>query len=127
VSTAGGGSGGTVAFTTAFSSQNVGATAISTAQMPSHSHSVNDPSHNHSAGDYGHDHSYAVITANSGTSYSGGSQALEGATTGVGYANVYVNGNYTGVSVNANGSGATHTHTLDLAVQYIDMIIASKN
>ena len=126
VSSAGGGTGGTVAFTTAFASQNVGATAITTAQMPSHSHGVSDPGHSHSGGDYGHSHSY--IEMGGGASIAaGGVYTYYGANTGAANASVYINSNSTGISTVASGSGTTHTHTLDLAVQYVDIILASKN
>jgi len=130
VSTTGGGSGGTVNFTTAFSSQSVGATAITTAQMPSHSHGVTDPSHSHSGGDYGHQHSYNSPTGAGGSALAGGGDLSNSASaynTSTGNASVYINANTTGISIAANGSGATHTHTLDLAVQYVDIILASKN
>jgi hypothetical protein len=111
VSGVGAGTGGSVAFTTAFASQSVtgtvgtsGATTLTTAQIPSHSHSF--------------------------TIYQGGDSApyLAGG--------VPQNGvSYGSQSTDATGSGGSHTHTggtftgtaINLAVQYIDVIIASKN
>lgn len=51
--------GGTVNFSTAFSGASTTAdgTAISTAQMPSHAHTINDAGHNHTFVDPGHAHS----------------------------------------------------------------------
>lgn len=51
-------SGGTVNFSTAFSgsSATVDGTSITTAQMPSHAHTVNDGGHNHTFIDPGHAH-----------------------------------------------------------------------
>lgn len=131
VSGTGGGTGGSVAFTTAFASQtpsgtvsntfSVAATTLSTAQMPSHNHQ------------------------GSLTAYSGGSGGCTGMR--LTFQNNYngafatqststANGNY--VSVAANGGGGSHTHTfsgsatfagtaINLAVQYVDNIIATKN
>lgn len=124
------GVGGSVAFTSAFASQNVGATALSSAQMPSHNHGVNDPSHSHSGGDYGHSHYYERPTGGGGSALAGGgdlNNGNTGQTTGNGNANIYINGNYTGISIQSSGSGATHTHTLNLAVKYVDVIVASKD
>jgi hypothetical protein len=105
VSGAGGGSGGSVAFTTAFASQAVigsnSATTLTAAQLPPHTHSS-------TGRDGGTD---GTLIANSGAS--GASFTV---TTGSG-----------------DGlSGQSHNHTftgtaINLAVQYIDMIIASKN
>jgi hypothetical protein len=97
------GTGGSVAFTTAFSSQSisgtVGDTTLDITQIPSHSHSYT------AAG--------GVIVVNGGTA----SAVLVNAT-----------GNVTG----AAGGGLPHTHSLttsaiNLAVQYVDAIIAVKN
>jgi hypothetical protein len=105
--------GGSVAFTTAFASQtpagsvsvntsglSAGATTLTTAQMPSHTHSVS--------------------TNNCGGSIGGGGQSDGGGSSG------------------ATGGGGSHTHTvsgsatgsftgtaINLAVQYVDVIIAN--
>ncbi len=99
------GSGGSVAFSTAFVSQSVSGTntgtAISEAQMPSHTHLQ--------------DGNTVLELAGGATSANivGGTSALGGTT-------------------QATGSGATHTHTfsgtaINLAVQYVDFILASKD
>jgi hypothetical protein len=108
--------GGSVAFTTAFTSQtptintsglSAGATTLSTAQIPSHTHSVQ------------------CIGP-----YSGPAAGVRGASAGTG-------GDSTGVVTSgAQGGGGSHTHTvsgsatssaINLAVQYIDVIRATKN
>lgn len=95
-------SGGTVAFTTAFASKavagTVGNTTLTTAQMPSHTHGVGNTS--------------AVF-------YSGG-------------ANDNKASNSTAVLSSATGGDGAHTHSfagtaIDLAVQYVDIIIATKD
>lgn len=102
-------SGGTSAFTTVFANQTptismsgltAAATTLSTAQMPSHTHSYTGPL--------------------GGSLSDGGSyhQSAAGGTTG------------------ATGGGGSHSHSMSgsatssaitLAVQYVDLIIASKN
>ena len=106
VSGTGGGTGGTVAFTTAFASQAVsgtvgtsGATTLSTAQMPSHTHSV---TFGYSCG--GNYFGYGSIVY--------GTQVTDA--TGGGGSHTHTGGTFTGTAIN-------------LAVQYIDIIIASKN
>jgi hypothetical protein len=109
VSGTGGGTGGSVDFTTAFASQAVagtvgtsGATTLSTAQMPSHTHT------------------YPQGTAMGGGTYFSADSAAAGTSP-----------NATG----ATGGGGSHTHgggtftgtAINLAVQYIDIILASKN
>ena len=113
---------------------------------PTHNHTLNDPGHSHSTNDPSHNHNYlaatvavagsdtnAVAGGNSQTttnSYTG--LSINGAGTGTynsaAATGISNNANTTGISTNNNGSGATHTHTLtNLAVQYVDIIIATKN
>ena len=92
--------GGSVAFTTAFSaSLSAGATTLSTAQIPSHTHSYSAPSASGSA----------CASPGSGASFGfivGGGAATTG----------------------AQGGGGSHTHTIpSLAVQYVDVIRATKD
>lgn len=107
-------SGGSVAFTTAFASQtpsgtvsntfSVAATTLSTAQMPSHTHS-------------------SIYALNVGTT-----NQTRGSTSETNQTNL----------TSATGGGGSHTHTLsgdatfagnaiNLAVQYVDVIIATKD
>jgi hypothetical protein len=106
VSGTGGGTGGSVDFTTAFASKAVtgsvgtsGATTLSTSQIPSHDHT--------------------------GAGYSGPGQVAAGEVYRV----------VTTDNTGSTGGGGSHTHTggsftgtaINLAVQYIDIILASKN
>jgi hypothetical protein len=100
---AGGGSGGSVSFTAAFTSQGVGgavgATTLTTAQIPAHSHTI----------------PYGFIGGNAGST-AGTTNNTQGAI----------------ATDNNIGGGGSHTHSftgtpINLAVQYIDMIIASKD
>lgn len=94
-------SGGSVAFTTAFASQgvngSVGNTTLTTAQIPSHTHSA---------------------------AAAGGDVAGSGCPSGL----LGASGSTTG----ATGGGGSHNHSfsgtaINLAVSYVDLIIASKN
>ncbi|SEM74891.1 hypothetical protein SAMN05216404_10147 [Nitrosospira multiformis] len=104
VGSAGGGSGGSVAFTSAFTSQAVSgwnsATTLTSAQIPAHTHSLSV---------YG--------TSGGGTNPSGGGGGI---ITGMPITDV------------GTGGGGSHSHiftgtAINLAVQYIDIIIASKD
>lgn len=104
VSGSGGVSGGSVAFTTAFASQSVVGTVgnftLTTNEIPSHTHNFSWGSNNGGSG---------FVNSN-GPSQSAAASAATSAT----------------------GGGAAHNHTftgtaINLAVQYIDVIIASKN
>ena len=142
------GTGGSVAFTTAFASQavagsvtisgSVDGTTLSTSQIPAH---------NHPAGDNGHTHGFGLpVTVQGGNpanpgAYLGGNNtwfsnsgngytSWNGGSTGTAYAGVYTNN---------TGGGSSHNHTvggvsgafsgtaINLAVQYVDTIIATKN
>jgi len=101
VSGTGGGTGGTVAFTTAFASKSVagtvGSTTLTTSQIPSHTHNVSGNRVQGIAGGGDYGSGSGASTTSSGT-----------------------------------GGGSSHDHTfsgtaIDLAVQYIDLIVASKN
>ena len=116
------GTGGTVAFTTAFSAANtVDGTAISTAQMPVHNHGVTDPGHAHTIGAYTTNNEAAGY----GLTIAGGftNRILVNTTAGQGTSSVG-----TSISIQNTGSGSTHNHTLaNLAVKYVDAIICTKD
>lgn len=86
-------SGGSVAFSTAFAAGlNAGATTLSIAQMPSHTHSISFAS-NANVSSWGND-----------------------------------NRPWVGGNTGATGGGGSHTHTMpSFAVQYVDVIIGSKD
>jgi hypothetical protein len=96
-------SGGSVAFTTAFASQavsgTVGNTTLTTAQIPSHNHNFSAV--------------FGEGGVNSAGSYEGGAPLIT-------------------VTTSSTGGGGTHNHSftgtaINLAVQYVDVIIATKN
>ena len=110
-------SGGSVAFTTAFASQTpagtVGGTAITEAQMPLHGHP------------------YRIGTPG-GPIDSDGGFALENNNPGNFGAYTGTPDDTAGHQIGGTGGGATHTHSftgnaINLAVSYIDLIIATKD
>jgi hypothetical protein len=99
------GSGGTTAFTSVFTSRT-----ITTANMPTHTHTVTDPGHTH--------------TASTGTNFwaQGGGYTASGAGAFQPQAASIV-ANTTGITLGNAGSGTA----MDFAVQYVDVIIATKD
>lgn len=113
-------SGGTSAFTTVFTNQtpvisgSAGATTLSTAQMPSHNHVgtriVTTPNNSSGTGYFNYLYGSAGYDGDFGWTPSGTTQVL------------------------AQGGGGSHSHSLSatssaitLNVQYVDLIIASKD
>lgn len=119
-------SGGSVAFTTAFTSQAVTGTnlgyALTAADIPIHNHTATS-----TVTDPGHFHTYSNFTGPGGNGYGAGTQTnatpnTSTETTGITVATTTAN----------TGGGGTHTHTftgtaINLAVQYVDVIIATKD
>jgi hypothetical protein len=96
------GSGGTTAFTSVFTSRT-----ITTANMPSHTHTLTDPGHSHGISDL-----TAISTSSSGTFYRANTNAALQSTTAT-----------TGITIANTGSGTA----MDFAVQYVDVIICTKD
>jgi hypothetical protein len=130
--------GGSVAFTTAFASQavsgsianatatniaatqggTVGNTTLSTAQMPNHSHSIQRGGSEANSGGNG---GIFNLQLNSGTNFS--TTQTEGST------NAH-NHSFSGDSHNHTQNAHNHTFTgtaINLAVSYVDLIIATKD
>jgi len=115
-------SGGSVAFTTAFASQavsgTIGNTTLTTAQIPAHSHNVVDP---------GHTHTMNEPVRGTGTSNQAGSSGQ-----GIQSITPTMQSVTTGISISNTGGGEAHTHTftgtaINLAVSYVDVILATKD
>jgi hypothetical protein len=116
--------GGSIPFTTAFTSQSVAGTisgtALSTAQIPSHRHTT-----------------FLSSSASTDTQITGDARASVAYTTGNPASGYIIRGTDTTTEptlgpTSAVGSGSTHTHTftgtaIDLTVQYVDVIIATKS
>lgn len=133
-------SGGSVAFTTAFASQavagTVGATTLDASQIPSHTHTGTTSaagSHNHQTGnpDTGGGAYFGTATASSGSA-SNRDALVGGLINNATYVTSTV-GNHTHTfTSDATGGGGSHTHSftgtaINLAVQYVDVILATKN
>jgi hypothetical protein len=140
-------SGGSVAFTTAFASQAVTGTVASytltTADIPSHNHSATSTSTSSSTSsvtDSGHTHPF--------TTFSTAGLAVQGGVVGINYITASTGGTTssattgvtvgtttttsTSTSIGNTGGGGGHAHgfsapNINLAVQYVDVIIATKN
>jgi len=99
-------SGGTTGFTSVFTSRT-----ITTANMPTHTHTVTDPGHTHTAGAYS-----ILLNGVGGTTLNTGSgfNTVTAAAT---------NSSATGITNQNAGSGTA----MDFAVQYVDVIIATKD
>jgi hypothetical protein len=92
------GTGGSVAFTTAFASGSTGAYTLATADIPSHNHSMQ-------------------------LAGGAGSPAAQFyADTWGGASSIFPN-----LDTANTGGGGSHSHSLSLAVQYVDVIIATKD
>ena len=91
-------SGGSVDFSTAFANTTTGTTTLSTSQIPSHTHNVEA---NNNTGPGG-------VNRLSFVANSIGSISITNAAT-------------------ATGGGGSHDHPINLAVKYVDAIIATKN
>lgn len=133
-------SGGTVAFTTAFASQavagTVGDTTLTSSQIPSHTHTgtTSSASLTGSFGPFRQSLGPASGASASGvfSTYAGGTSgdANNGSSQVVG---INMNASHTHTfTSDSTGGGGSHTHTftgtaINLAVQYVDVILASKN
>jgi hypothetical protein len=115
-------SGGSVAFTTAFASQAVagtvgtsGATTLTTSQIPIHVHgrgTITTGGSPANPGTYISSASATVFYSNGGSGYTGDGVGTDGA--GGGGSHTHSGGTFTGTAIN-------------LAVQYVDVIIATKD
>jgi hypothetical protein len=98
-------SGGTTAFTSVFTSRT-----ITTANMPTHTHTVTDPGHTHT-------------TTGGGSIYTTGGTLQVAATSGLTITTSALTSSTTGITLGNAGSGTA----MDFAVQYVDVIICVKD
>ena len=144
-------SGGSVAFSAAFASQavsgSVGSTTLAASQIPSHTHGWSGSGSSTTAAgtaviqDPGHAHNLVAATNSGG----GGGVSIQAGSTPAGgrvYASgtgVYDSGHahtfsyaLSGTTDNGTGGNTGHNHTftgtsINMAVNYVDLILASKN
>lgn len=110
--------------------------SLSVSEMPSHSHGITDTGHSHPISDPGHSHPVQSNNATGGNYSGGGNSSNLGpyynTTTGNSSAGIGIDSSATGISVQNNGSNSGHSHgfsggTVNLQINYVDVIIASKN
>jgi hypothetical protein len=113
------GSGGSTAFTSVFASRGV--------PLPEHAHGVYDPGHGHGVSDPGHAHElYGKNDAGgdgSGVEWNENYEPRDGGVIGAG-TGIGINGSGTGIGIYNSGTAGA---SMDFAVQYVDLIIASKS
>lgn len=108
---------------------NLNAFTLSTAQLPAHSHGINDPGHSHT--DSGHQHqaqgNAGFLIGGVGNNFGGGASTFStGNLTNSATANIQ--SSTTGISTQNTGTGATITPTITTPlVKYVDHILAVKS
>jgi len=107
------GLGGSVPFST-FAAQTIGATTLTSAQIPSHTHGVTDPGHAHieMGGQAGIGGGSNVVAVDPGTNANTTSSTASATT---------------GISITNTGDGGSHTHALNMDLVYVDFIVATKD
>lgn len=104
------GSGGTSLFSTVFNLTATDSYTLLTADIPSHTHT-----------DSGHTHGQGVNASGLGLAAGG---AVSGSNSAV--ATATASDNSGTASLSSTGGGGGHSHGIDMRVQYVDLIIASK-
>jgi hypothetical protein len=150
------GSGGSVNFTAAFGSQNVGATTLDGTQIPGHTHTFSGTQNTESAGGHAHTGSATGVSligdfwvggpnngvggiasqigtgGRPGLDFNSGAQVLyridasHGHTLSINSAGAHTHTVSVSGTTASTGGNASHTHSLDLAVSYVDLIICTK-
>jgi len=133
-------SGGSVAFTTAFASQavsgTVGATTLTSSQIPAHTHTgttSTDGAHTHQTGnpDTGGGAYFGTATASSGSA-SNRDALVGGLINNATYVTSSGGSHSHTFTTASTGGGSSHDHTftgtaINLAVSYVDVILATKD
>jgi hypothetical protein len=150
------GSGGSVNFTTAFGSQNVGATTLDGTQIPGHTHTFSSSASTTVAGNHAHSGSANEVSLIGDFWVGGPNNGVGGIASQIGTGGRpgldFNSGNQVLYRINAShshslainaagnhdhsvsmsgttastGGNASHTHSLNLAVSYVDLIICTK-
>jgi hypothetical protein len=102
-------SGGVSPFSTVFAKTGTDNHTLVAGEMPSHSHAVVDP---------GHTHPISVLGSQVGLASGTDQNVAFTSATGVAL---------TGIAIGSAGGDGAHAHTMDIRVQYVDLIIASKD
>jgi hypothetical protein len=117
------GDGGSVPFTSAFIGGNTGATALTVAQLPSHAHTMSGSTNSAGA----HSHTIASGEIGEGGNLLNDTREMNTVENNYPTSTAGSHSHSISASISSTGSGATHTHSLNLAVQYTDVIIATKD
>jgi hypothetical protein len=127
------GSGGVQPFSTVFSRTAVDGHSIDLNELTYHSHVVSDPTHSHPIYDPTHNHinadgglTWACFTSVGG-GWAGGGNPYNNIAMGYSATGVQTYAQYTGIALYNNGGNLPHVHGMDIRVQYVDIIIASKD
>lgn len=116
-------SGGFFAFSTVFGKTATDGTSITQANLPSYNLDLSSLG---IAVTDTHTHLYnSVLVAGAGTLQTGGS-SIGGVTSTSGTSGGSITAALSG-TLNSGGSGSAHTHPMDIRVQYVDVIIATKD
>ncbi len=88
--------------------------SLTTADLPIHSHTINDPAHTHAISDPSHTHPY--VTTVNGVGQNAGFNSVNSATLGgfntsASFTGISIVANVTGITINNTGSGTAHSHT----------------
>lgn len=149
---AGGGTGGSVGFSTLFARTATDAHTLTTTEMPVHAHTAstgnvsNDHTHafagNTSTESVLHSHDYSLagnpVPVQGGGAINALTTGLASSTTTTAESALHYHsysGNTGGISTNHNhavtvnnaGSGGSHSHNIDMRLTYIDVIVCSKD
>jgi hypothetical protein len=126
VGSAGGGVGGSIPFSGVFGQATTGAHVLTTTEMPSHAHAGSTFAGAAVSGTF----FFGAETYGGSAPYFTASNANTSRNEGaVGGAGGLITWNYTPsgtVAVGAEGGGIGHTHTIGMALQYVDVIVATK-
>jgi len=122
-----------------FTSGTTASYQLTTADMPSHSHGVNDPGHAHGVNDPGHNHIYQQRPAGgTQTGNSGGIDNQTPSPTTTSTTGISIQGAGTGISIQNTGGDGGHSHgmagatgnmslaTSGFEVLYLDVIVCTK-
>ena len=122
-------------FTSKGTSGTVASTSLSVSQMPVHSHGISDGGHGHGVNDPGHAHGYLRPGFKRSLNDPQATNVCEfeySASTSASGTGISIAGSGANVSVQNNGGNAGHSHgfsggAINLAINYVDVIIAEKD
>lgn len=123
---AGGGTGGSVGFTTLFARTATDAHTLTTAEMPSHYHTagVTDPGHDHGV-------SGGTLGGTTTRAAAGGADFIAGRDPAAidivpAFTGIYIDGPNGVNATHSAGSGGSHSHNIDMRVIYMDVICCER-